>query len=221
MKKQYLGDSKDSFKWDYHDYLASKLGYPRLTLLLMMTPDDGGGDGRTPPERFPASPAIISFCHNLREERNIQLLRGLPNATGASYIVDLHNPDMPFTNTDRKAYFSIPATNEKQLIFLDPDNGFEPKAAKNEKHVLYSDIAAVINQMSEKSLISVFQHFRRVPFARDFACIKERLGVNHLAAISWHSLMFVTIAKSRETIEAVIVANQHYSELRPVVKALQ
>jgi len=40
MKKQYLGDSKDSFKWDYHDFLAGELNYPVLNIMLMMTPDD-------------------------------------------------------------------------------------------------------------------------------------------------------------------------------------
>jgi hypothetical protein len=27
MKLQYLGDSKDSFKWDYHDWLASEMKF--------------------------------------------------------------------------------------------------------------------------------------------------------------------------------------------------
>jgi len=31
MKRQFLGDSNDSFKWDYHDYLATRLGYPQLS----------------------------------------------------------------------------------------------------------------------------------------------------------------------------------------------
>ena len=26
MKRQYLGDSKDSFKWDYHPFLVDALG---------------------------------------------------------------------------------------------------------------------------------------------------------------------------------------------------
>jgi len=43
MKLQYLGDSKDSFKWDYHDFLARGLGYSKFTIALMMTPDDDDG----------------------------------------------------------------------------------------------------------------------------------------------------------------------------------
>ena len=38
MKLQYLGDSKDSFKWDYHDYLATSLKFSTLKVIFMMTP---------------------------------------------------------------------------------------------------------------------------------------------------------------------------------------
>lgn len=216
MKRQYLGDSKDSFKWDYHDYLTSALRYPRLNIILMLTPDDHSRDGKTQPELFPARKAVISFCHNLRKERNVHLLRGLPTATGASYVVDLHNPDTYFTRQNRRQYFSGLPAEGKHLFFLDPDNGFEPERSSNEKHVLYSDIDAVLKQISRESVISVFQHFRRIPFDKDFARIKERLASVHVAAVYWHSLMFVAIAKAKETIEKVIAANHWYSQRYPV-----
>jgi hypothetical protein len=65
-------------------------------------------------------------------------------------------------------------------------------------------------------VISVFQHFRRISFDKDFARIKERLAIVHVAAVYWHSLMFVTIAKTKEEIEKVIAANNHYSQRYPV-----
>jgi len=216
MKRQYLGDSKDSFKWDYHDYLTSALRYPRLNIILMLTPDDHSRDGKTQPELFPARKAVISFCHNLRKERNVQLLRGLPTATGASYLMDLHNPETYFTGNNRRQYFSGLPAEGKHLFFLDPDNGFEPERSSNEKHVLYSDIDAVLKQISRESVISVFQHFRRIPFNKDFARIKERLASVHVAAVYWHSIMFVCIAKAKETIGKVIAANHQYSQRYPV-----
>ena len=216
MKRQYLGDSKDSFKWDYHDYLTSALRYPRLNIILMLTPDDHSRDGKTQPELFPARKAVISFCHNLRKERNVQLLRGLPTATGASYLMDLHNPETYFTGNNRRQYFSGLPAEGKHLFFLDPDNGFEPERSSNEKHVLYSDIDAALKQISRESVISVFQHFRRIPFNKDFARIKERLASVHVAAVYWHSIMFVCIAKAKETIGKVIAANHQYSQRYPV-----
>ena len=61
MKLQYLGDSKDSFKWDYHDYLTNVICYNTLNILLMMTPDDKTGEGKTKPDWFPARKDIINF----------------------------------------------------------------------------------------------------------------------------------------------------------------
>jgi hypothetical protein len=54
MKRQYLGDSKDSFKWDYHDFMTRTLGFHYFQVVWMMTPDDKGSHGQTVPERFPA-----------------------------------------------------------------------------------------------------------------------------------------------------------------------
>jgi hypothetical protein len=217
MKRQYLGDSKDSFKWDYHDHLTSALQYPRLNIILMLTPDDHSRDGKTYPELFPARKAVISYCHHLRKERNVQLLRELPTATGASYLVDLYNPETYFTNKNREQYFfGLPAEG-KHVFFVDPDNGFQPGRSSNEKHVLYSDIEAVLKRISRESVISVFQNFRRIPFDKDFASIKERLACVHVAAVYWHSLMFVAIAKTQETIEKVIAATHQYSKMYPVM----
>ena len=54
MKLQFLGDAKDSFKWDYHDYLTDKLGFEVLNILLMMTPDDKTNHGKLKATLFPA-----------------------------------------------------------------------------------------------------------------------------------------------------------------------
>ena len=221
MKRQYLGDSKDSFKWDYLDALTSALGCTKLNISLMLTPDDGGNDGKTSPERFPARKSIHDFCHNLKKHRDFQQLRNLPLSSGSSYIVEFHKPDILFTRNDRKSYFSNYSSNKRQLIFIDPDNGFEPEKSCTAKHVGYSDIKAITSQISGDSVVSVFQHFRRIPFAKDFIRIKERLGSDHVAAVYWHSLMFVTIAKTRETIEKVVAANQEYANSCPAVKALR
>ena len=45
MKKQYLGDSKDSFAWYCHDYLTSTLRYQKQNLVVMLAPDSHGSEG--------------------------------------------------------------------------------------------------------------------------------------------------------------------------------
>jgi len=210
MKLQYLGDSKDSFKWDYHDYLAQELCYPLLNIALMMTPDDTSNDGKSHPSLFPARGEIVEFCKQLREKRNIDALQRLPETTGSHYTVKLHNGSTFITNQNRRQYFSGLSTTTKQLLFLDPDNGFEPEKSYSDKHVLYSDIASLLEQISDDSVISVFQHSRRKPFVEDFAKIEQQLHSRYATAIYWNLLMFVAIGKSQKVITQVSEANKKY-----------
>jgi hypothetical protein len=216
MKRQYLGDSKDSFKWDYHDYLTASMVYPKLKILLMLTPDDESNDGKTHPELFPARRAVLSFCHGLRENRNIQFIRQLPVATGSTYEIELHKEETYITAINRRQYFSDLSPDTRQVLFLDPDNGFEPETSYNEKHVLYSEVANLIDQTSPETVISIFQHFRRKSFDKDFTRIKERLPKGYATAVCWHSLMFVVISRTKEIIDEVVSINQRYSRDYPV-----
>jgi hypothetical protein len=78
VKLQYLGDSKDSFKWDYDDYLTSELRRRRLNVALMLTPDDEGNHGKTKAEWFPARKPILNFCRDLRSDRSTERIKALP-----------------------------------------------------------------------------------------------------------------------------------------------
>lgn len=220
MKKQYLGDSKDSFKWDYHDFLVRELSFHIFNVVLMLTPDDKSDEGETPPTLFPARKEIIHFCNDLRNERDVGLVTGLPHRTGAQYRVNLHNCRTYITNQNRETYFSGLSPDEDQLLLIDPDIGFEPEKSFSKNHILYTDIVNILEQISARSVVSVFQHFRRKPFAKDFARIKERLGAVHATAIYWHSLMFVCISKSETAIIRVVEANKRYSEDKKCVKII-
>jgi len=215
MKRQYLGDSKDSFKWDYLHFLVEALGYSHLNIAWMMTPDDYGTDGGTPPEIFPARQEVLRLCNLLRSVRDPALVSGLPATTGARYAVRFHKPDEHFSNGKRACYFSGIDSDPNQVLFLDPDNGFEPERSFSEKHVLYSDVDGIIKTISPASVVTVFQHFRRTKFPDDFARIRERLQSGCSTAIYWRSLMFVSISSSPATIERVCEANREYAKHRP------
>ena len=112
MKLQFLGDSKDSFKWDYHDYLASELKYAWLNVAVMLTPDVGGNHGKTKADCFPARTPILRFCRDLQSNRTLQRIKALPRYTGGSYEVTLHKDGCHLTN--RADYFSgIDSSREK------------------------------------------------------------------------------------------------------------
>jgi hypothetical protein len=214
MKLQYLGDSKDSFKWDYLDSLVSHLRVPFLNVLLMLTPDDRSRHGETKAEWFPARESVLRFCRDIKAARDIQAIKALPSYTGASYQVKLHQRS--FDSFNRIDSFAGVDGEHNQVVFADPDNGFEPEKSCGHEHVAYSDVARILEQLNENSVLTVFHHFRRMSFPADFARIRSRLGDSASTAIYWHSLMFVTIAKSKAALQPVIEANRKYSEGHPV-----
>ena len=132
MKLQFLGDAKDSFKWDYHDYLTDKLGFEVLNILLMMTPDDKTNHGKLNATLFPARKKIILFCKKIRAKMNVSIIETLPSETGASYKVNLHKPDIYLTKQNRKSYYTELIRPIDQVVFLDPDTGLEPEGPFNE-----------------------------------------------------------------------------------------
>jgi hypothetical protein len=222
MKLQFLGDSKDSFKWDYHDYLTSALEYPTLNIILMLTPDDNSKQGETKPELFPARKAVICFCRDLRKKPDIQLIKKLPSKTGSKYSVELHKGETHLTNKNRSEYFTGISGEKKQVIFLDPDNGFEPEKSCHKEHVSYKDVNSILDQISDGAVISVFQHFRHIRVNDDFARIKERMRSAYTTAIYWPShLMFVAISRSQDTIKKVQDINCQYLQGLSPVRTLE
>lgn len=219
MKLQYLGDSKDSFKWDYHDYLLNSLEYGTLNILPMLTPDDKTKEGNTRTDWFPARSSIIDFCHMLKENRELNDIKKLPSVTDNTYTINLHNKNTDI-NINRKEYYKNISDFGDQVIFIDPDNGFEPEQSCTEKHVKYKEIENILTQISDNSLISVFHHFRHITFTEDFKRIRERILIAsplvHVNAIYWHQLMFVLISKTEITNKKIMLANNYYSKSSPV-----
>lgn len=186
----------------------------------MMTPDDKTNDGKTKPDWFPARKQVIDFCNNLRAKRDIQDIKNMPSRIGSTYCVNLHKSNEYIKRNSRKLYFTGLTNDEKQIVFLDPDNGFEPERSFNEKHVRYSEIFSILEQISFESIVSVFQHFRRIKFIQDFRRIRQRINdfrtPVHTTAIFWHQLMFVLISKSEQIIRRVHSINKAYSSMYPI-----
>ena len=127
MKLQYLGDSKDAFKWDYLDFLARGTNVPYLDIIPTKNPPDRSGQGKTSSSRFPASDAVQAFCRHLRKNRSFEELPKLPRYTDADYKVRLHNPSFEFKRAEqyRASYFSRILLEEEspRILFLDPTLG--------------------------------------------------------------------------------------------------
>lgn len=216
MKRQYLGDSKDSFKWDYLHALVDALGYDRLRIAWLWTPDDHGPDGRTDPERFPARPEILDLCQRLRAKRDPGLVADLPLLTRARYTVAIHESQTLFTPGTRAAYLANLRPEPREVLFFDPDNGFEPEKTCTDKHLAYVELDQILRRAPKDFVAVIFQHHRRKKFSADFARIRQRLLSGHATAIHWHTLMFVCVATNPATLARIRAAHTAYARTRPV-----
>lgn len=181
-----------------------------------MSPDDDGSNGKTAPELFPARQEILSLCNRLRLLLDPDLLLELPATTGVLYTVSFHISAENFNGGNRYSYFTDIEYCPEQVLFIDPDNGFEPESNPSDKNLRYSDLDRVINNISSTSVVTVFQHHRRKKFPEDFARILERLISGYSTAIYWHSLMFIIVCSSVETIARIHEINCEYAKNHPV-----
>lgn len=214
MKRQYLGDARDAFKWEYQDRLVRGLGYRELQIVPMLTLDDGTNEGNVHSTRFPADSVIHDFCSMLRKSRSINDLIQLPSMTGGDYRVTLHKPETIFLDSARDAYFSSLHSRFDKLVFVDPDIGFEPRG-RLDKHLAFADLASLLGQVTSESAICVYQHKRRAEsFQATLDGICRRVPNADCAAILGHNVMFVTFSFSRSTIRGVERINAAYSSDR-------
>lgn len=224
MKLQYLGDSRDSFKWHYHDYLmnhnpnAGQFGY-----IPMLRPDNGTSEGSTSSSDYEASPECQQFCNLLRYDRNISNVRLLPKYTESDYRVAILKPSTYYSLATRDEYFK--SYFSANIVLVDPCNGFEPNNA-TDNHVLYKDIAYYIHTLPKRAVFSVYQHFRRKSFIDDYAEISDRIkthnGMLHTTAICWRSdVMFVQVTVSKDEAELMREINQTYALLNKDVYVLE
>ena len=237
MKLQYLGDSKDAFKWDYLDFLVKNLNIDskeyKLLVVPMLTKSDGTGQGGTHPSEFLSVKGVQEFCLHLRDKQELKEIKRLPFYTKNDYKVCIHKEQFHeegnwFVKFDdyRQKYFAGIGQDGNAVMFLDPDNGFETKRPENtnEQHVKYSDIKNIYNVAKKDDIIVVFQHaFRKYcPFPEHYQEILERLEKkevkSHTAAMFWgNKVMFVVIGKTKGQINQVHKINESYQKLpRPV-----
>ena len=181
-----------------------------------MTSDDSRSHGKTPAELFPAQTEILQLCNLFRQTRNPKDLLRLPKMTGAPYEVSLYKSEELFGAASRDSYFRGIERKPNTLIFLDPDNGFEPGSCLSKKHVAYEEVEQLLKSISPDNAISVFQYHRRKKFADDFAEIRRRRRSGYATALYWHSVMFVTVASRTELIVRIMATNEEYARDKPV-----
>jgi len=223
MKLQYLGDSRDSFKWHYHDYLMNNNSRARsFGYIPMLRPDNGTSEGSTNSHNYESSDEIQEFCGLLRMNRDIHSITLLPKYTGSNYRVEIHNPSTYYSLNSSDKYFKGPLYTN--ICLVDPCTGFEP-ANPNNNHIKYRDIAYYINTLPKRAVFSIYQHFRRKNFAEDYIDSSRKLKSLHphlhSCAIYWRSdVMFIQTSVSKDEIALVHSINQKYASMNKDIKTI-
>lgn len=239
MKRQYLGDAKDAFKWDYHNHLVRGLGYTQLTAMLMMNENEKGKKikkSEKHPCGFPEE--IVCFCKKLiaiREEGDLNLLCELPDeANGKNkggYKFDIYDNVVPYDNgKNRGDYFkSFELKKDEEIVFIDPCTGFKSRKtrATSMEHLHFSHLEKIVGCLSYNSVISVYQHAERIKPEGKFPGrlkyisgeIKRRNKQAHCAAVYWDGkVMFVQITTDEKMFKRVKEINEEYAKSRELVK---
>lgn len=227
MRTQYLGDEKDAFKWDYHHFLSRKLRFSALKIVLMFT-EDASSD----PKNFKgADESVYALCMALKKSKksrykpseSLDLLETQLKRTALEYSVFFHKKHVVFTHLSRRDYFNGLKAEKNEIVFFDPNTGFEPSKKATTDHICYTEIESVYDQSHKESLFSVIQFSRREKLEVTYREIKKRLPVgNFSTAIHWkNKLMFVVFGKSSELIETVGRLNVKYKKARRCVGIVQ
>lgn len=212
MKLQYLGDSRDSFKWHYHDHLAKGMNAKRLDIIPMLVPNDKTGQGKIHAKQYPATLEIQEFCEHLREKPFLHSIEKLPVYTRAKYSIRLHKQSEFYSFRDSKKYFTDIGSGN--LTFIDPCTGFEPKHG-NDTHISFTDLSYLLDILPKCAIISVYQHKQqRKKMSDTYTNICKGIKSHHHYSLSTAiynpQVMMVQITKCSDRLEKIREINQAY-----------
>lgn len=217
MKNQYFGDVNDYRKYGLLRALQSTWD-GSLMVAWMLTPDDGGRDGRfrsylEAPETWARyDPGLFAGLSDLLRppsRPSVSLIEGsalLPRVRYYSAVVPDGRIERDAWRDDlhRKAL-------GVDLVFLDPDNGIEvPSKTVGRKHsskyVTWQEIQAL---WEAGCSLLIYQHFRREArnaFAqRLISELRERTGAGFTEAFLTPHVLFILVTQARHQGRLAIV----------------
>ncbi|HEY3397927.1 MAG TPA: hypothetical protein VGM19_09755 [Armatimonadota bacterium] len=179
MKNQYFGDKNDFYKYDLALNMTEACGLRTFTFLVMLTPDDGRGDGSlTSYDCGARSAKLHQFLQDCVQNgrRRVEELTGFLDLQQISHTTFLGDVSAAV----RPEYFASIGCDKLQsaLVFLDPDNGLEVKSTRRgnlHKFVRYDEVRSLYERMGDDSLLMVYQHIPRIERIRFFSLIAQRL----------------------------------------------
>ena len=209
MKNQYFGDVNDYRKYGLLRHLQ-RVGFRKLLVAWMLTPDDGGPDGRFR-SYLSSSDRWADLDSELYEGLHTLLPSGQPPAvglienTGLLPAAAFYSPLVPDAKAERVAWREgvLAASLGVDLVFVDPDNGIEvpskPIGRKgSSKYVAWAELEAIWRAGCS---VLVYQHFPRQPrvaFALRIAAeLRRRTGAQHVEGFRTPNVLFLFAAQAR------------------------
>ena len=221
MKNQYFGDVNDYRKYGLLRAWQST-GEGRLLVAWMLTPNDGGGDGRlrwyldAPKTWAKYDPDLFAGLADLLRsvpQPSVSLIEGSELIPRTRYYSEM----VPDGRRERDAWRTglLRAASEVDTVFLDPDNGIEvpsrPVGCRgSSKYVTWQEIQEL---WKAGCSLLIYQHFPRKPrdnFVQD--CVSRlatQTGVSLIEAFRTAHVLFLLAAQER-----------HEQRLREVVPLL-
>ncbi|MCZ7392505.1 MAG: hypothetical protein ABOK23_01705 [Candidatus Methanoperedens sp.] len=183
MKKQYLGDERDLFKFDLIKEIIQGINtIERFTYIPMLTRYDSEYETHGNQRNLEKAIGNLNteFVAVLKKyefepiiERNFDRIKEYFKKLGND--VKFYKENETFTDDARVQYFkNIPHDLlSKSLVFVDPDTGLQSKSP-SEKHILYWEVSYLYDQMDDDSLLMIYQHSKHRPFSQ----VKRKLETN-------------------------------------------
>ena len=208
MKDQYFGDINDYRKYGLLRTVQPR-GEGRVLVAWMLTPDDGSRDGKfrsyleQPAKWRHFDPELYDGLSGLLESAakpRVSLIERADLLAGMSY----YSAIVPDGREDREVWRSglLDAASGIDLVFLDPDNGFEipsrPIGRKgSSKYVAWREVEEL---WATGCSLLIYQHFRHEP--RETFCermvseMRQRIGAPFIRSLRTAHVLFPFAAQA-------------------------
>jgi hypothetical protein len=149
MRDKWFSDNRDLIKWSVLLILARRISADRIIQIAFLNPSEYGGieiDG----EQHQIPLEVIS---HFRDTRNVTGLCQHPR-------ISVFDPFLRERDSYLSAALSYVASfsDERCVVFLDPDTGLEPNGGGDSKHVLNRETRAFWDALPQGSMFVFYQH---------------------------------------------------------------
>jgi hypothetical protein len=225
MKLQYLGDSRDAFKWDLLHWICTTSPFSKLVFVPLLTSDiRGSNEGLIPHHRFRCKLFIRPFLDSLKEEpRSLNRIENLGKIDPTrTFEVSVFAPEREIgTGTKRTEYWSgfDASMFHSSVIFFDPDNGYETKTQRGAKWIEHDELKTLFASLPETSVALIYQHRPRRIWSQLFADLAKNITyVKTSVAVYESTLAFVAMASNVTAGQQIALAMESYSRNHTEVK---